>query len=141
LIKLGSIPASAAGPLEVNLNEPVTFLPAASALFHMTGKEEYFAYIQDEAEGDNILTAQEAAYALEPWPTRQCANPLCQRPLSFKDYWLTQRRRVFPNTRFPNAYLSWNKETTKLTCHACGASCKTQVASCGCRRAQSKGEH
>ena len=53
LVKLGYIPPDARALLEDNLNYHKTLLPAASALFHLTGHAEYFTILQEVAEGDN----------------------------------------------------------------------------------------
>ncbi|HMF31337.1 MAG TPA: hypothetical protein VKK79_07985 [Candidatus Lokiarchaeia archaeon] len=138
LIKLGIIPKSAEKHLETNLNYSLTFIPAASALFHMTRKEEHFNLIREEGEGDDLTAAQAAAYALDPWPTRQCAELNCHHPLSFQDFWLTMRRHFYPNTRFQEAYLMWADESIDFTCNACGGACGSQVTEKGCKCMQVK---
>lgn len=118
LIRCGPIPAAAHKALESCLNHPATFLPAASALYHLTGNAEYFAMLQEAGEGRKLEVALQAANALEPWPTRQCIIESCHAPIQFKDYWMQWRKHVTP-TNFKDAYQLWNSPAVKFFCCRC----------------------
>ncbi len=118
LVKCGPIPVATSEALEACLNHPRTSLPAASALFHMTGVREYFVILQEAAENRNSEVAIEAAHALEPWPTRQCVIESCHAPLRFKDYWMVWRKHVTPSN-FWDAYQLWRSPAVKFFCCQC----------------------
>jgi hypothetical protein len=118
LIKCGPIPVGTQEKLESCLNHPATYLPAASALYHMTGKEEYFAMLQEAAEGRKMQVAREAAHALEPWPTRQCITESCRTPIQFEEYWMEWRKHVSP-MNFGDAYQLWRSPGVNFFCCRC----------------------
>ncbi len=118
LIKCGPIPTTATDALEACLDHPFTYLPAASALFHMTGNKEFFAIIQEAAEHRKNEVANQAAHALEPWPTRQCVIPSCRGPMQFNDYWMEWRKHVSPRD-FTTAYQLWHSPAVKFFCCQC----------------------
>ncbi len=118
LIKCGPIPAAIHAELESCLNHPATYLPAASALYHLTGIEEFFAMIQEAAEDRKTEVALQASNALEPWPTRQCIIESCRTPIQFKDYWMQWRKHVSP-INFWDAYQLWRSPAVKFFCCQC----------------------
>ncbi len=118
LIRCGPIPAAAQDALETCLNHPATYLPAASALYHLTGNAEYFAMLQEAAEDRKMEVALQAAHALEPWPTRQCIIESCRTPIQFNDYWMQWRKHVTP-MNFVDAYRIWRSPAVKLFCCRC----------------------
>lgn len=118
LIKCGCIPFAAIEEIRSCLNSPKTLIPAASALFHITGKGEYFTILVEEGESPNMEVAMLSAHALEPWPTRQCLVTRCHAPLEFKDYWREWRKHTSP-FNFREAYHLWQSPAVKFFCCHC----------------------
>jgi len=118
LVKCGYIPEDAKDLLNNCLNHPRTYLPAASALFHITGSNEYFSILKEAAKNRKSEVVKQAAHALDPWPSRQCAIASCGSPLRFQEYWMEWRKHT-TTVNFVEAFQIWRSPAVKLFCCDC----------------------